>query len=135
MPLQFLLPNIASLNSYSLYHPFQSEPTAPESFAPEKVDNFLSMLDSDSATGPDSISSCFLKTCFPALAHPVSALFTLSLSLCHRTSAWKSANITALHKNVKTLIILTTDPSDYFQSSARSWNPSLQLILLRIWKP
>ena len=55
-------------------------------------------LDSDSATGPDGISLRVLKTCSSALAHPLSVLFTLSFAQGHLPSTWKSANITALHK-------------------------------------
>ena len=58
----------------------------------------LSNLDSDSATGPYGISPHVLKTCSAALAHPLSVLFTLSFAQDHLPTAWKSANITALHK-------------------------------------
>ena len=68
------------------------------SFSPDKVESLLSNLDSDSATGPDSISPHVLKACSTALAHPLSVLFTLSFAQGHLPSAWKSANITALHK-------------------------------------
>ena len=58
------------------------------------------------------------------MAHPLSTLFTLSFALGHLLSTWKSANITALHKKGQKLNLLTLA---YFQSSARSWNPSSQL--------
>ena len=63
----------------------------------------LSNLNSDSTTGPDGISPCVRKTCSAARAHPLSVIFTLSFSQSHLPSAWKSANITALHeKGAKT---------------------------------
>ena len=92
------------------------------SFAPGKVEPCLATLDSNSATGPDGISSHVLKAC-SALAHPLCTLFTLSFALSHLPSAWKWANITSLHKKGAK----TTDLFAYFQSSARSWNPSSQL--------
>jgi len=73
------------------------------SFAPEKVEKVLSILDFDSATGSDGNSSRVLKTCSAALAHPLSALFTISFVPSHLISAWKSANINALlNKGAKT---------------------------------
>ena len=62
------------------------------SFALEKV---LSTPDSDSAAGPDDISSHVLNTCSAGLAHPLSALFTLSFVLDHLRSAWNPP--TSLH--------------------------------------
>uniref|UniRef100_A0A8C4NHM8 Reverse transcriptase domain-containing protein n=1 Tax=Eptatretus burgeri TaxID=7764 RepID=A0A8C4NHM8_EPTBU len=41
---------------------------------------------------------CPKKKCSSALAHPLSVLFILSFAQGHLPSAWKSANITALHK-------------------------------------
>uniref|UniRef100_A0A8C4PZN4 Reverse transcriptase domain-containing protein n=1 Tax=Eptatretus burgeri TaxID=7764 RepID=A0A8C4PZN4_EPTBU len=88
-------------------NPLLSVPTLPThtqlfldcvSISSEKVESLLSNLDSDSAIGPDSISPRVLKTCSGALAHPRSVLFTLSFAQGHLPSAWKSANITALHK-------------------------------------
>ena len=78
------------------------------SFSSDKVESLLSNLDSDSATCPDRISSRVLKTCSSALAHPLSVLFTLSFAQGHLPSAWKSANITALHKKC-----VKTDPCNY----------------------
>ena len=78
------------------------------SFSPDKVESLLSNLDSDSATSPDSISPHVLKTCSAALAHPLSVLFTLSFAQGHPPSAWKSANLTALHKKCA-----KTDPCNY----------------------
>ena len=45
------------------------------------------------------ISAPILKICAAALAHPLTALFTQSFSLCQFPSAWKLANITAIHKH------------------------------------
>jgi len=67
------------------------------SFAPEKVETFLATLDSHSATGLHDISSCVLKTCSAVFALPLSTLFTLSFTIGHLLSAWKSVNITTLH--------------------------------------
>ena len=64
----------------------------------------LSTLDSDSAIGPDGISSCALKTCSAALTPLLSAFFTLSFVLGHLPSAWKSANMAALLKKNCTLV-------------------------------
>ena len=114
-------------------NPSLSLPTLPShtqlsldsvSFSPDKVESLLSNLDSDSATGPEGISPRVLKTCSSALAHPLSVLFTLSFAQGHLPSAWKSENITALHKTVQKQIPATTDQSAFFQSSARLWNPS-----------
>ena len=107
-------------------HLTQSHPTIPDSvsFSPDKVESLLSNLDSDSATGPDGISPRVLKTCSSALAHALSVLFTLSFAQGHLPSAWKSANITPLHKKVQKQIPATTDQSAFSQSSARLWNPS-----------
>ena len=77
-------------------------------FAREKVEKFLEAIDSDSATGPDGISSRVRKTCSAALADPLSALFTLSFARCHLPSAWKYANIKVLHKKGA-----KTDPLNY----------------------
>uniref|UniRef100_A0A8C4R2B4 Reverse transcriptase domain-containing protein n=1 Tax=Eptatretus burgeri TaxID=7764 RepID=A0A8C4R2B4_EPTBU len=103
---------------YCVRNPSLSEPTLPNrtqlsldsvSFSPDKVESLLSNVDSDSATGPDGICPHVLKTCSSALAHHLSALahhlsviFTLSFAQGHLPSAWKSANITALHKGAKT---------------------------------
>ena len=67
----------------------------------------LSNLDSDSATGPDGISPRVLKTCSSALTYTLSILFTLSFAR-YLPCAWKSANITALHKKGA-----KTDPCNY----------------------
>ena len=56
------------------------------SFVPEKVEKFISTLDSDAANGPDGISSHVLKSYSDTLAHPLSALFTLSFVLGHLPS-------------------------------------------------
>ena len=53
-----------------------------QSFSLKKVERFLAILNSDFVTGPDGISAYILKTCSAALAHPLSALFTWSFSLC-----------------------------------------------------
>ena len=53
------------------------------SFAPENVEKIPATLDSDSAIGPDGINSRVLKTCSAALAHPLSAIFTLSFGRGH----------------------------------------------------
>ena len=109
-------------------NPSLSVPTSPShtqlfldsvSFSPDKVESLLSNLDSDSATGPDGISPRVLKSCSAALSHPLSVLFTLSFSQGHLPSAWKSANITALHKKGQKQIPATTDQSAFSQSSAR----------------
>ena len=42
----------------------------------------------DSATGPDGISPCVLKTCSAALAHPLSVLVILSFAKGHLPSSW-----------------------------------------------
>jgi len=98
-------------------NPSLSVPTLPSrtqlsldsvSFSPDKVESLLSNVDSDSANGPDGISPCVLKTCSAALAHPLSVLFTLSFAQGHLPSAWKSANITTLHKKGA-----KTDPCNY----------------------
>ena len=91
-------------------------------FCTENVERVLSTLNSESPTGPDGISSQVLKTCSAALAHPLSVLFTLSFVLGHLPFEWKSANITALHKEGATTD-LNCRPISYFQSSARSYNP------------
>ena len=80
------------------------------SFASEKVEKVLSTLDSDSATGPDGISSRVLKSCSAALSHSISALFTPSFVLGHLPSAWKYVNITILHKKLQKRIPLTNRP-------------------------
>ena len=78
-------------------NPSLSVPTLPShtqlfldsvSFSPDKIENLLSHLDSDSATSSDSISPHVLKTCSAALAHPLSVLFTLSLAQGHLPSAY-----------------------------------------------
>uniref|UniRef100_A0A8C4NFZ4 Uncharacterized protein n=1 Tax=Eptatretus burgeri TaxID=7764 RepID=A0A8C4NFZ4_EPTBU len=89
------------------------------SFSPDKVESLLSNLESDSATGPDGISPRVLKNYSSVLAPPLSVLFTLSFAQGHLPSAWKSANITALHKKVQKQIPATTDQSAFSQSSAR----------------
>ena len=65
-------------------------------------------------TCPKNLLCC---SCSPSLCsiHPL---------ICSRSSAWKSANITAQHKKVQKQIPATTDQSDFSQSSARLWNPS-----------
>ena len=79
---------------------------------------------SNCATGPDGISPRVLKTCSSALAHPLSVLLTVSFAQGHLPSAYKSANITTLHKKVQKQFPSTTDQSAFSQSSARLWNPS-----------
>ena len=77
------------------------------SFSLDKVEGLLSKLDSDSATGPGGISPCVLKKhCSCSLS--LSVQFTLSFSQDHLPSAWKSGNITALHKKGA-----KTDPCNY----------------------
>ena len=113
-------------------NPSLSGPTLPShtqlfldsvSFSPDKVESLLSNLDSDSATGPDSISPRVLKTCSAALDHP------LSFTQGHLPSGWKSANITTLHKKLQKQILATTDQSAFSKSSARLRNPSSLLTL------
>ena len=78
-----------------------SYPTTPASvyFPLEKVERFLANLDTDSAADPDDFGACVLNTCSAALAHPLSALFTPSVSLGKFLSAWKLANIITIHKH------------------------------------
>ena len=110
------LNSVLSSNS-SVQNPLLSVPPLPShiqlsldsvSSSSDKVESLLSNLDSDSATSPDGISPCVIKTCSAALAHPLSVLFTLSFAQGHLPSAWKSANITALHKKGA-----KTDPCNY----------------------
>ena len=62
---QSCIPNLSLSCSRSLYPPFPVVPNCSQTlyFALEKPDKFLAMLNSDSATGPDGISSCVRKTC------------------------------------------------------------------------
>ena len=80
-------------------HLTQSHPAVPElcPFLPTRWRACCENL-TDSATSPDGISPHVLKTCSVALAHAFSVLFTLSFPKGYLPSAWKSANITALHK-------------------------------------
>ena len=50
------------------------------SFSPDKVESLLSNLDSNSATGPDSISPHVLKTCSSALAYSLCSIHPLIYS-------------------------------------------------------
>ena len=69
---------------------------------------------------PTCPKNLLLCSCSPSL----SVLFTLSFAQGHLASAWKSANITALHKKVQKQITATIHQSAFSQSSARLWNPS-----------
>ena len=73
-----LLPNLVSPTPHT--HTSLSYPDYV-SFEPKKVEEVLSTLYSDSATGPDSISSHVLKTCSAAIAHPPSAPAPLLLHI------------------------------------------------------
>ena len=57
------------------------------SFSSDKVESMLSNLDSDSATGPDGISTRVLKSCSAALAHPLSVFYSIHTLICSRSSA------------------------------------------------
>ena len=111
-------------------NPSLSVPTLPShtqlfldsvSFSPDKVENLLSNIDSDSATGPDSMSSSMLKTCCAALPHPLSVLFTLSLAQGHLLGNQQALPLCI--KKVQKHIPATTDQLAFSQSSARLWNP------------
>ena len=104
-------------SKFCVLNPSLSLPTLPShtqlfldsvSFSANNVESLLSNLNSDSATGPDGISTCVLKTCSAALAHPLSVLFTFAFAHCHLPSAWKSANNTTLQKTGA-----ETDPCNY----------------------
>ena len=77
--LKCLLPNIVSHTSLSVSTLPSHTPLimVSVSFASEKVEKFLATRDADSATGPDIFGSLVLKTCSAALAHSLSALFTI----------------------------------------------------------
>ena len=63
------------------------------------------------------------------LGFPLSVLITLSFAQDHLPSAWKSANIFALHKKVQKPIPAITDQSVFSQSSASLRNQSSLQIL------
>ena len=113
--------NIVFASKYFIPNPLLSVDTLPThtqlfldsmSFT-HKEESLLSNLDSDSATGPEAMSPRVLKTCSAALAAVESHLalcvrLNLSFSQGQLPSAWKSANINALHKKVA-----KTDPCNY----------------------
>ena len=55
-------------------------------------------LDVRKATGPDGISTRFLKSVAEELANPLTYIFNLSLQSGTIPSAWKRSNITPVHK-------------------------------------
>ena len=116
-----LIPNIVPPTPRSRYPPFPVTPNWSWTvcFAPEKV---------------EVSGNSWLWLCIWTSSHvhqlcptnqfccPCTSSFTLSfaLGLGHLPSAWKSANITALHKKVQNLILLNADILAYFESPARS---------------
>ena len=121
-----LLQNLLSLIPPSLYPSFPVIPNCSWilSFAPEKVEKFLATL--YSATGPDGISFCVLKTCSAALAPSApSPLCSFHPVIYHLPGNQQ----TSQHYRIKVQkwIPLTRDNSAYFQLSTRSWHLSSQV--------
>lgn len=63
-----------------------------------KVRKLLLGLDPSKATGSDKVPALFLKNCADILCIPLTKIFRLSLKLGYFPSAWKLADIVALHK-------------------------------------
>ena len=64
----------------------------------EQVQALLESLDPFTAVGPDRIHPRVLKSCAPALAYPLTAIFRKSLSEGQLPVSWKTSIIIPIHK-------------------------------------
>ena len=68
------------------------------SFSELQVETILTKLSPNKAAGPDGMSSSILKSLSNSLSKSISLLFQTCLNKCEFPSAWKIADITAIHK-------------------------------------
>ena len=64
----------------------------------DDVKGAITLLNPYKAPGPNSVSPKLLKEAKNELAHPLSKLFNLSLTLKAFPDSWEQANVTATHK-------------------------------------
>ncbi len=67
-------------------------------FSESRIKGFLSMVNSNKASGPDGIHGKILKNCADSLAAPLSILFKLSYNTGSIPADWKLAHIVPVHK-------------------------------------
>jgi hypothetical protein len=79
------------------------------SVSTEDMNNLLSSLTIDKATGPDGISARLLKECSDEITPSLTALFNMLLSLGKVPQEWKAANVVPVHKKGDNHDIRTTD--------------------------
>ena len=63
-----------------------------------EVQNVLSLLNTNKASGPDAIHAKLLKVAYDIISKPLCAIFNISLITKHFPNKWKLANVTPVHK-------------------------------------
>ena len=66
-----------------------------------KVTQFLRALDTSKACGPDGIPPRLLQECAREIAPSICELFNRSLHTGHVPTEWKLANVTPVHKKLR----------------------------------
>ena len=76
-----------------------SDPPPDLLCTPEQVLHLIHQLQTDTSSGPDSISSKMLKSTAYSISHPLSLLFNQSISFGTFPSEWKCSHITPILKS------------------------------------
>jgi len=75
---------------------------------PSMVVSLLEGLDTRKSTGPDGLSTLFLKQVAVEIAEPLACIYNKSLSTGSVPADWKKSNVTPVHKSGN-----TDDPGNY----------------------
>ena len=92
----------STINDINVPLPDRDLPNYPQlnkiNISPDDVRDAISLLKPYKAPGPNSVSPKLIKEAKNELAHPLSKLFNLSLTLKAFPDSWKQAKVTAVHK-------------------------------------
>ena len=89
------------------------------SFNQSDVMEALSSLKEGTASGPDQLSSTFLKNCAASLALPIYLIFQTSIRSCTFPTIWKDANVTPILKSGSPLIAKNYRPVSLLSSLSK----------------
>jgi hypothetical protein len=77
-------------------------------FNPGLIVRAITMMKTNSSSGPDGLPSCVFKKLSASLSHPVSLIYTSFLSVGKIPNAWKSATVVPVNKKG-----IASEPSNY----------------------
>ena len=100
--LNYYFASQSTINDTNVPLPDLDPPNYPQldkiNISQDDVKDAISLLKPYKAPGPNSVSPKLIKEAKNELAHPLSKLFNLSLTLKAFPDSWKQANVTAVHK-------------------------------------